>query len=91
VRNDWVFNNITVDGVSVVELIQRLSWHWFLNNTAKGPCLLYEWIWNRVIVCCYEPVGERWVLSFARLVLGIVVVILAVWLFFPLFCVSLVV
>jgi hypothetical protein len=46
VRNDRVFNNITVDTRSVVELIQRLSWQWFVSKTAKGPCLLYEWIWN---------------------------------------------
>ncbi|WJX68394.1 hypothetical protein P8452_52767 [Trifolium repens] len=46
VRNDRVFNNITVDVSFVVDLVQRLSWQWFLNNTAKGPCLLYEWTWN---------------------------------------------
>jgi hypothetical protein len=45
-RNDRVFNNITVDASTVVDLVQRLSWQWFLNNTAKGPCLLYEWTWN---------------------------------------------
>jgi hypothetical protein len=46
VRNDRVFNNITVDVSFVVDLVQRLSWQWFSNNTAKGPCLLYEWTWN---------------------------------------------
>jgi hypothetical protein len=45
-RNDRVFSNITVDASTVVDLVQRLSWQWFLNNTAKGPCLLYEWTWN---------------------------------------------
>jgi hypothetical protein len=46
VRNDRVFNNIMVDTRTVVDLIQRLSWQWFVSNTAKGPCLLYEWTWN---------------------------------------------
>jgi hypothetical protein len=46
VRNDLVFNNITVDTRTVVDLIQRLSWQWFVSNTAKGSCLLYEWTWN---------------------------------------------
>jgi hypothetical protein len=46
VRNDRVFNNIIVEASIAVDLIQRLSWQWFINNTAKGPCLLYEWTWN---------------------------------------------
>jgi hypothetical protein len=33
-------------GLSVVDHVQRLSWIWFMNNTAKVPFLLYEWIWN---------------------------------------------
>ncbi|KAK2397838.1 hypothetical protein QL285_059374 [Trifolium repens] len=45
-RNDRVFNNIIVDASTVVDLVQRLSWQWFLNNIANGPCLLYEWTWN---------------------------------------------
>ncbi|KAK2449803.1 hypothetical protein QL285_008959 [Trifolium repens] len=45
-RNDRIFNNILVDTRTVVDLIQRLSWQWFVSNTAKGPCLLYEWTWN---------------------------------------------
>ncbi|KAK2444918.1 hypothetical protein QL285_015908 [Trifolium repens] len=46
VRNDRVFNNATVERTEVLELIQRLSWLWFVNNTATGPCMLYEWVWN---------------------------------------------
>jgi hypothetical protein len=46
VRNDRVFNNVAVDVGVVVDLTQRLSWKWFLNSTARGSCLLYEWIWN---------------------------------------------
>jgi hypothetical protein len=51
VRNNLIFNNVEVAVVEVVDYIQRLSCHWFVNNTRKGPCLLYEWVWNRWIVC----------------------------------------
>jgi hypothetical protein len=51
-RNDRVFNNVVVDVPVVFDLIQRLSWKWFVNNTAKVPFLLYEWVWNPVIACC---------------------------------------
>jgi hypothetical protein len=43
---DRVFNNGVIDVAETVEYIQRLSWRWFVNNTAKGLCLLYEWVWN---------------------------------------------
>jgi hypothetical protein len=46
VRNDFVFNNVVVDVDDVLDLIQRLSWRWFLNNSKWGVCLLYEWTWN---------------------------------------------
>jgi hypothetical protein len=46
VRNDFVFNNVVVDIEDVLELIQRLSWRWFLIKKTWGSCLLYEWIWN---------------------------------------------
>jgi hypothetical protein len=46
VRNDRVFNNALVEGDVVLDLIQRLSWQWFVNNSANGPCMLYEWVWN---------------------------------------------
>ncbi|CAJ2654329.1 unnamed protein product [Trifolium pratense] len=45
-RNDMIFNNVAGVVEDAVGLIQRLSWQWFVNNMAKGPCLLYEWIWN---------------------------------------------
>jgi hypothetical protein len=45
-RNDRIFNNISVDSRTVVDLIQRLSWQWFVSNMATGPCLLYKWTWN---------------------------------------------
>jgi hypothetical protein len=45
-RNDIVFNNVAVDVPAVVDRIQRLSWYWFLHNTAKDSCLLYEWVWS---------------------------------------------
>jgi hypothetical protein len=45
-RNNRVFNNVVVDVPVVFDLIQRLSWKWFVNNTAKVPFLLYEWVWN---------------------------------------------
>jgi hypothetical protein len=45
-RNDSVFNNKAADTVEMVEQIQLLSWMWFLNRKAKGPCLLYEWKWS---------------------------------------------
>jgi hypothetical protein len=45
-RNDRVFNQTVVDARMGLELIQRLSWRWFLNNSATGSSLLYEWVWN---------------------------------------------
>jgi hypothetical protein len=45
-RNDRVFNNLVVDVPVAFDLVQRLSWNWFVNNTAKAPFLLYEWVWN---------------------------------------------
>jgi hypothetical protein len=45
-RNDRIFNNRLFEVVEVVELIQRLSWRWFLNSSALGSSLLYEWVWN---------------------------------------------
>jgi hypothetical protein len=45
-RNNKVFDNAMVEVPVMVDLVKRLSWQWFLNNTAKGPCLLYEWEWN---------------------------------------------
>jgi hypothetical protein len=35
-----------VDVPTVFDLVQRMSWNWFINNTAKAPFLLYEWVWN---------------------------------------------
>jgi hypothetical protein len=45
-RNDRIFNNGNGVVAEAMDLIQRLSWHWFLNKSAKGSCLLYEWIWD---------------------------------------------
>jgi hypothetical protein len=45
-KNDRIFNNKVATVEDVVDLNQRLSWRWFLNSTAKSPCLLYEWVWN---------------------------------------------
>jgi hypothetical protein len=45
-RNDGIFNNKVPLVEEVVDNIQRISWHWYMNNVAKGPFLLYEWIWN---------------------------------------------
>jgi hypothetical protein len=47
-RNNCVFNNGVVDRSEVVDLVQREAWGWFLHNTVKGSCLLYEWVWNPV-------------------------------------------
>jgi hypothetical protein len=46
VRNDCVFNNVTGTVEDTVDKIQRLSWQWYLNKTAKGSSLLYEWVWD---------------------------------------------
>jgi hypothetical protein len=48
-RNDVVFNNVTFDGPMVLDSIKQASWQWFVNNTAKGPCLLYEWEWEPTV------------------------------------------
>jgi hypothetical protein len=45
-RNERVFNNGNGAVADAMDLIQRLSWQWFLNNSAKRSCLLYEWIWD---------------------------------------------
>ncbi|GAU29820.1 hypothetical protein TSUD_223660 [Trifolium subterraneum] len=45
-RNDKVFNNVAGVVEDALNHIQRISWQWFLSNTAKGPCLLYEWSWD---------------------------------------------
>jgi hypothetical protein len=45
-RNDRVFNNVVFDASVVMDHIQRLSWNWFMNSTAKNTCLLYEWEWE---------------------------------------------
>jgi hypothetical protein len=45
-RNNKVFNNVVFEPSVVVDLVHRLSWQWFVHNTAKVPCLLYEWVWN---------------------------------------------
>jgi mannosylglycoprotein endo-beta-mannosidase len=46
VRNDRVFNNVVVDVPTIFDLVQRTSWNWYINKTAKAPFLLYEWVWN---------------------------------------------
>jgi hypothetical protein len=46
VRNDRVFNNVVIDVPTAFDMVQRLSWKWFVNNSAKRPFLLYEWIWD---------------------------------------------
>ncbi|GAU50757.1 hypothetical protein TSUD_272720 [Trifolium subterraneum] len=46
VRNERVFNNATVEVTDAVDMVQRLSWQWYLNKMASSSCLLYEWIWN---------------------------------------------
>jgi hypothetical protein len=45
-RNDQIFNNGNSSVDDVVDQIQRLSWRWFLDKTAKDSCLLYEWVWD---------------------------------------------
>jgi hypothetical protein len=45
-RNDCIFNNKVVVVEDMVEQVQLLSWKWFLNRKAKGPCMLYEWKWS---------------------------------------------
>ncbi|WJX12391.1 hypothetical protein P8452_02899 [Trifolium repens] len=45
-RNENVFNNTIINLDVVVEQIKVLSWQWFIGRVAKGPCLLYEWIWS---------------------------------------------
>jgi hypothetical protein len=45
-RNDRVFNNVVVDVPAIFDLVQRMSWNWFINKTATAPFLLYEWVWD---------------------------------------------
>jgi hypothetical protein len=46
VRNDLIFNNVTVSTDEVIDRIKLLSWKWFVGRIAKGPFLLYEWHWD---------------------------------------------
>jgi hypothetical protein len=46
VRNDRVFNNLAGNIDDTIDNIQRTSWLWYLNKTAKSSSLLYEWVWN---------------------------------------------
>jgi hypothetical protein len=46
VRNDRIFNNVTVSAVDVIDQIKLLCWKWFIGRIAKGPFLLYEWNWD---------------------------------------------
>ncbi|GAU51541.1 hypothetical protein TSUD_414050 [Trifolium subterraneum] len=49
IRDDYITvlpPNVIMSYAEVVDYIQRISWHWLVNNIAKGPCLLYEWVWN---------------------------------------------
>jgi hypothetical protein len=52
-RNNCVFNNVELDVPTVVDMIQRMSWNWFVINTAKGSFLLYEWVWNPIDCMLY--------------------------------------
>jgi hypothetical protein len=52
-RNDYVFSNVAVDVPAAVDRVQRLSWLWFMNNTAKDACLLYEWVWSPTVCKMY--------------------------------------
>jgi hypothetical protein len=45
-RNDYIFNNKVANAADLFNYIQRLSWKWYMSSVAKGPCLLYEWVWN---------------------------------------------
>jgi hypothetical protein len=45
-RNACIFNNKTATVEEMMEQVQLLSWRWFLNRVAKGPCMLYEWKWS---------------------------------------------
>jgi hypothetical protein len=47
-RNDRVFNNKTTTKEEMVDQIKLLSWKWFINGMARGPCLLYEWNWSPI-------------------------------------------
>jgi hypothetical protein len=42
-RNACIFNNKTTTVEEMMDQVQLLSWRWFLNRKAKGPCMLYEW------------------------------------------------
>ncbi|GAU51608.1 hypothetical protein TSUD_414400 [Trifolium subterraneum] len=45
-RNDKIFNEVAGVVDDAVDMIQRLSWQWFVSDSGRGPCLLYEWIWD---------------------------------------------
>jgi hypothetical protein len=46
IRNDRIFNNGINTTADAIATIQRVSWQWFLNYSAKSSCLVYEWIWD---------------------------------------------
>jgi hypothetical protein len=45
-RNNMIFNDESIDVVSIVDDIKVLSWRWVLNRLKIPTCLYYECSWN---------------------------------------------
>jgi hypothetical protein len=75
-RNDYVFSNVAVDVLAAVDRVQRLSWLWFMNNTAKESCLLYEWVWSPTdcMMCWWSHFMLMFVVDWVPCILLVIVV-----------------
>jgi hypothetical protein len=45
-RNNRIFNNGVMDPGEICDNVKRISWQWFIERMAKGPCFFYEWRWD---------------------------------------------
>jgi hypothetical protein len=45
-RNNRIFNNGVIDPDEICDNVKRISWQWFIERMAKGPCFFYEWRWD---------------------------------------------
>jgi hypothetical protein len=51
-RNTYIFNNVVMEPLELVEEIKVLSWRWSVDRLKITPCLYYEWSWDPGI--CFQ-------------------------------------
>jgi hypothetical protein len=45
-RNNFIFNNVNMEPLELVEEVKVLSWRWSADRLKISPCLFYEWVWD---------------------------------------------